>query len=263
MTNYGRHKDVVAKKNLGQNFLTDSHWRGRIGDACSPAAGKHFIEVGPGTGCLTEELLKAGATVLALEKDERCLPVLHDLSQVYDNRLNVIAGDAMVYLKQLPSDHSPCPLVGNLPYNIGTQIVIDALKQYGAFTEMVFLLQKEVVSRICAQPTDKDWGRLAIFCQLLADCYKLFDVPAGAFTPPPKITSSVVRLVPLVKPRYEVDIKKLEQLTQKAFSQRRKMLRASLKGLLTESAIEQAGIAANRRPETLTLEEFVTLANLL
>lgn len=263
MTHYGRHKDVVAKKNLGQNFLTDKHWRQRIGEACSPTPDKHFIEVGPGTGCLTEELLQAGASVLALEKDERCLPVLHDLSQTYDNRLEMIAGDAMVYLKQLPADHKPCPLVGNLPYNIGTQIVIDALKQHGAFTQMVFLLQKEVVGRICAQPTDKDWGRLAIFCQLLADCYKLFDVPAGAFTPPPKITSSMVQLIPLAKPRYDVDIAKLERLTQRAFSQRRKMLRASLKGMLTESAIETAGIAPNRRPETLSLEEFVTLANLL
>lgn len=253
---------VHAKKSLGQNFLTDTFWRGRIAEAINPQPGEKLVEIGPGTGLLTEELLKRGAHVTAVEKDSRCIEHLSGLSSRYPGQLTLVEDDALRcnLLALVPADSQ---LVGNLPYNVGTQIVINGLYQSAHWRRMVFLLQKEVVERICAEPDTNDWGRLGIFSQLLADCHNLFEVPPGAFSPPPKVTSAVVELIPLKKPRFDVPLKKLEQLTQQAFSQRRKMLRASLKGLLTEAQIEATGIDPQRRPETLSLAEITMLANSL
>ncbi|MBI1363026.1 MAG: ribosomal RNA small subunit methyltransferase A [Proteobacteria bacterium] len=250
----------AARKSLGQNYLVDPHFRQKITNVCKPQAGKPIIEIGPGPGSLTEGLLAAGAHVIAVEMDERFVPVLEELAAKYpQGKLTLRLGDALkTPLHELAGE--PAPLVGNLPYNVGTQIVVNALDHGYAFPHMTFLLQKEVVGRICASAGDDDWGRLGVLCDLLAKRQKLFDVPAGAFRPMPKVTSSVVSLVPLSAPRLDVDRKKLEEITRRAFGQRRKMLRASLKGLLSEADISATGIDPAARPETLTLESFAQLA---
>jgi 16S rRNA (adenine1518-N6/adenine1519-N6)-dimethyltransferase len=250
----------AARKSLGQNYLVDPHFRQKITAACKPRAGKPIIEIGPGPGSLTEGLLAAGAHVIAVEMDDRFVPLLEELAAKYPQaKLTLHIGDALkTPLHTLAGE--PAPLVGNLPYNVGTQIVATALEHGQAFPHMTFLLQKEVVGRICATPGDDDWGRLGVLCDLLAKRQKLFDVPAGAFRPMPKVTSSVVTLTPLPAPRLNVNRAKLDEVTRRAFGQRRKMLRASLKGLLSEDAIRAAGIDPAARPETLTLEAFAALA---
>ena len=250
-----------AKKALGQNFLTDKHYLARIVAAIAPQPGQHILEIGPGAGALTTELLAAGAHVTVVEKDTRCLPILEALGAQHAGRLTIHAGDV---LKLNLADLVPAgsQLVGNLPYNIGTEIVIRALDA-DAFSRMVFLLQKEVVARICGIPSSPDWGRLGVYCQWLADCRPLLDVPPGAFTPAPKVTSSLVELLPLAQPRYVAHPKKLQRLTQQAFGQRRKMLRASLKGMLNAAQIEAAGIDPTSRPEDLSLEALCRLSHQL
>ena len=153
--------------------------------------------------------------------------------------------------------------MGNLPYNVGTPILFNALEHPESFSKMVFMLQKEVVERITAQPKNKNWGRLGVQCSLRCDTRKLFDVPPTAFYPQPKITSAIVELIPLSTTRFPIEDKKLDHLLRKSFGQRRKMLRASLKGTLTEDQIEKAGISPQARPETLSLEELCKLSNLI
>lgn len=253
---------IHANKALGQNFLTDPHYRERIARAVGVPSGGTVVEIGPGQGALTAELLSLGLQVIAIEKDTRMQAPLEALATKFPSQLTVHYQNAL-HTSWRDIGPTPVTLCGNLPYNIGTQLVIDALQTRGKFNRMVFLLQKEVVKRITAQASDDDWGRLALFCQLHAQCRPLFDVPPGAFTPAPKVTSSVVEIVPLAQPRLKVDEAKLEQVVKVAFGQRRKMLRASLKGLLTEAQIASTHIAPERRPETLTLEEFARLAALL
>jgi 16S rRNA (adenine1518-N6/adenine1519-N6)-dimethyltransferase len=253
---------VSAKKSLGQNFLTDGNIIRRIVAAIHPEIGGNIIEIGPGQGALTEGLLEAGAHVTAIEKDDRMPEILETMSAKYDTTLNVILSDALeIDLHQL-HEH-PVKLVGNLPYNVGTPLLFNALTHAHNFSKMVFMLQKEVVERITAKPNTKNWGRLGVWCHLMCDCKKLFDVPPTAFYPKPKITSAIVELTPLPQPRFKVDTHKLDRLLRASFGQRRKMLRASLKGLLTEAQIEAIGISPQARPETLSLEELCSLSNLL
>ena len=253
---------VAPKKAFGQNFLTDKHYLRRICDAVGAEAGQTVLELGAGTGALTRALLERGAKVVCVEKDERCIPVLNDMAKEFDEgQLTVIEGDA------LEADFTTLApvgsmLAGNLPYNIGTELVMMGVATGSHFKKHTYLLQKEVVQRIAAKPQSNDWGRLAIACQLQAECDHLFDVPPGAFFPPPKVTSAVVSITPLAEQKFECSRKKLEHVTRLAFGQRRKMLRASLKGTLSEEALADAGIEPTRRPETLSLEEFCKLANL-
>ena len=249
---------VTPQKNLGQNFLTDTHYQQRICAAIAPDAATPILEIGAGTGALTTPLLAAGAHVVVVEKDTRCQPVLAALAAQFPGQLEVLEADVLKtdLTKLVPKGSK---VVGNLPYNIGTKIVTDCLAT-GHFRKMVFLLQKEVVQRICAAPGSHDWGRLAIYAQMQADCSHLFDVPPGAFHPAPAVMSALVGLVPLPELRYPCDMRRLENITRQAFGQRRKMLRASLKGLLTIDQIEAAGIPSDTRPETLTLEMFSRLA---
>ena len=251
---------IDAKKSLGQNFLHDKFIIQKIVDAIRVnREDMPLMEIGPGTGALTKPLLESGATLLSLEKDHRMEDVLRPLEAEYPFTLQM--GDA---LKDKYVDLTPAgsQLVGNLPYNIGTVIVTKALETPEHWERMVFMLQKEVVGRICANPGDKDWGRLALYCQLRADCKRLFDVPRGAFNPPPKITSSIVEIVPREKLRYECNVKRLEELSAMAFNQRRKMLRASLKSAFdnVEAALESVGIKPTDRPETISLELFCKLS---
>jgi 16S rRNA (adenine1518-N6/adenine1519-N6)-dimethyltransferase len=253
---------LEAKKSFGQNFLVDKNIIGKIIDAINPQEGELIIEVGPGQGALTEILLERGARVLALEKDPRMLEPLTKISEAHDNRLEIRIGDALdVDFASLADE--PYKLVGNLPYNVGTQIVFNTLDARKAISQMTFMLQKEVVERIVAKQKENHWGRLAVWCDLKTTCYRLFDVPPTAFIPRPKITSSIVQLTPRPEPKYAVSDKKLSHILHSTFTKRRKMLRASLKGILSAKTVEACGINPSDRPEVLSTEDFCKLANAL
>ena len=247
------------ERKLGQNFLTDKFYLAKILQAVAATPQDTVVEIGAGTGALTKALLECGACVIALEKDPRCAAALEDLKQIYPKTFTYHITDALEadFTALAPAGSI---LAGNLPYNIGTQIVVKGLECGQHFRRHIFLLQKEVVKRICSTPETSDWGRLGVLCNLKADCENLFDVPPGAFYPPPKVTSAVVRLSPLPHPRFPCDEEKLQHITRQAFGQRRKMLRASLKPLIPEATLKKAGLSPTQRPETVSLEKFAALS---
>lgn len=254
--------NIKADKRLGQHFLHERGVIERIIAAIQPKAGEHIVEIGPGTGVLTKGLLQAGAVVTAIEIDDRCWPVLEDLSTQFDNRLILHKGDALkAFGASVPV--AGIKVVGNLPYNVGTEMVAQLVQMRPIVGEMTFMLQKEVVDRICAVPDTRDWGRLGVLCDLYCNRQDLFDVAPGAFTPPPKVMSSVVRLTPLPHLREDVDTAKLDKLLRLVFSQRRKMLRSVLKGHIEEATIQALGIAPTHRAEVLTTAQLCALANTL
>ncbi|MCL5777433.1 16S rRNA (adenine(1518)-N(6)/adenine(1519)-N(6))-dimethyltransferase RsmA [Limibaculum sp. FT325] len=255
---------LAAKKSLGQNFLLDLNLTARIARASGPLEGAEVIEVGPGPGGLTRALLSQGAArVVAIERDARCLDALAEIAAHYPGRLIVIEGDA---LEVDPRPHltGPARIVANLPYNVGTELLVRWLTppDWPPFWESLTLMfQREVAERIVAAPGSKAYGRLSVLAQWRATARIVFDVPPSAFVPPPKVTSSVVHLRP-VEPRAAIDPKVLERVVAAAFSQRRKMLRQSLKALGRDPAplLETAGIDPTRRAETLSIDEFLALA---
>jgi len=256
---------LFAKKALGQNFLFDLNLTGKIARVAGPLEGVTVIEVGPGPGGLTRALLAQGVReVIAIERDERCLAILEEVSAHYPGRLRVIPGDALqADFAALAGDNRPVRIISNLPYNIGTELLVRWLttKNWPPFYEsMGLMFQREVAERIVAQPGDDAYGRLAVMAGWRTQARIAFDVPRQAFTPPPKITSSVVHLVPRPSP-LPVDLRMLERVTQAAFGQRRKMLRQSLKVLGGEALLARAEIDPTRRAETLEIAEFVRLAN--
>lgn len=262
MEKFTSNLHVSAKKSLGQNFLVDQNIIRKIVQAIAPKEGEIIIEIGPGQGALTEHLLASGAHVIALEKDERMVEPLTEISKKYDNRLSIELGDALSTDLNSLCDSS-FKLVGNLPYNVGTQMVFNALKMGPRIQNMTFMLQKEVVDRITATPDTNHWGRLAVWCDLYTERQKLFNVPPTAFYPQPKVTSAIVSLTPRAQKKYEVDDKRLQQILSQSFTQRRKMLRASLKTLMSIEDIESIGVKATQRPETLSTEQFCKLAGIL
>lgn len=256
---------LAAKKALGQNFLLDLNLTMRIARAAGSLEGFDVLEIGPGPGGLTRALLAAGARrVVAIERDRRCLPALEEIAERNPGRLTVIEADA------LETDHTAClarpaRIVANLPYNIATPLLIGWLSAEPwppFYQSMTLMFQREVAARICAPPGDKAYGRLSVLSQWRCECTVLFDLSPRAFSPPPKVTSSVVHFVPRAEP-LACERTKLERVTAAAFGQRRKMLRASLKALGGAGLLERAGISGERRAETLTIGEFVALANLL
>jgi len=255
---------IDAKKSLGQNFLLDLNLTGKIARAAGDLTQSTVIEVGPGPGGLTRALLFSGARrVIAIERDERCLAALAQVADRYPGRLDVIAGDAMKtdFAALAPGD--PVRIVANLPYNIGTELLVRWLtpRDWPPFwSSMTLMFQKEVAERIVAAPGAEAYGRLGVLAGWRTKAQIAFDVPRQAFTPPPKVTSSVVHLTPRPAP-LAADLKHLERATEAAFGQRRKMLRQSLKRLGGEALLAQAGIDGTRRAETLSVEEFVRLAN--
>ena len=262
-----------AKKALGQNFLLDLNLTQKIARTAGPLEGVTVIEVGPGPGGLTRAILALGARkVIAIERDSRCLPALAEIAAHYPGRLDVIEGDALktdfAALAAAEAAHGPVRIIANLPYNIGTQLLVNWLlpeKEKGwppFWQSLTLLLQKEVVERIVATEEDDHYGRLGVLCGWLTDARAAFDIPPQAFTPPPKVTSTVVHLVPRAAP-LPCEAGKLERVTAAAFGQRRKMLRQSLKPVGGEALLSRAGIDPARRAETLSVEEFVTLANFL
>jgi 16S rRNA (adenine1518-N6/adenine1519-N6)-dimethyltransferase len=258
---------LAAKKSLGQNFLLDLNLTGKVARASGPLAGATVIEVGPGPGGLTRALLMQGAArVIAIERDDRCLPALAEIAQAYPGRLDVVAGDAMtIDYQALAQGHANVRIVANLPYNIGTELLVRWLTgtDWPPFYEsMTLMFQREVAERIVATPDDDAYGRLGVLAGWRTDAHVAFDIPPQAFWPPPKVTSSVVHLVPHAAP-LSADIRKLERVTLAAFGQRRKMLRQSLKGIGGEALLAAAGIDGTRRAETLSIAEFVRLAGAL
>lgn len=255
---------LMAKKNLGQNFLLNMDIVRRVANAAGTLKGETVIEIGPGPGGLTRALLEAGvAQVIVIERDGRCLAALEELHHFYPGKLQIHHADALKVNLQSLTSH-PFKVVANLPYNIGTELLVRWLSNLTNIRSFTLMFQKEVALRITAKPNTKDFGRLAILCQYLLDTTKVFDLPPGAFTPPPKVTSSVVHLIPKALTVDEFALTPfLSRITQSAFGQRRKMLRSSLKPLFVESEIIAAGIDPNFRPEQLSLENFVTLARLL
>lgn len=265
-------REVIAKhgldalKSLGQNFLLDLNITQKVARTAGKIDDATVVEIGPGPGGLTRALLALGAKhVVAIERDRRAVPALAEVGVHYPGRLTVIEGDALdIDLSQFKRDGEPLKIVANLPYNIGTQLLVNWLTvPWPPFWQSLTLMfQKEVGERIVAQADDDHYGRLGVLCGWLTRAEMMFDLSPQAFTPPPKVTSTVVHLEPRANP-LPCDLAKLERVTAAAFGQRRKMLRQSLKPLGGEPLLQRAGIDPARRAETLTVAEFCRIANLL
>ncbi len=254
---------LMADKGLGQHFLLDLNITRKIARLAGPLEGLTVIEVGPGPGGLTRALLEAGAAVTVIEKDARFLPLLNELADVSEGKLRIVMGDALKADEAELAANQSVPIVANLPYNVGTALLIKWLTGAYRPASMTLMFQKEVAERIVARPGDDAYGRLAVIAQATAKAKIVMEAPARAFTPPPKVDSAVVRLDPHEIRPPEPMLSALEQITQAAFGQRRKMLRSSLKVLGGAELCEAAGIDPSRRAETLALEEFLGLAGKL
>jgi len=245
--------------------LLDFNLTGRIARSAGRLDQSTVIEIGAGPGGLTRALLASGARrVLAIEQDRRCLAALGELAAAYPGRLDVIAGDALE-LDLARVSERPRKIVANLPYNIATPLLLGWLDQVGEYESLTLMLQREVAERLIAPPRSKSYGRLSVLVQWLAEIRILFDVPARAFVPPPKVTSSVVAIMPRAEPLAPARRSILERITAAAFGQRRKMLRTSLKplGIAVDPLLERAGIVGTARAEELTVAEFCALARAL
>lgn len=259
---------LSARKALGQNFLLDLNLTAKIARAAGDLRGSDVLEVGPGPGGLTRGLLAEGARrVLAVEKDARCLPALAEIAAVYPGRLEVINGDALD-INPLVHLTPPIRVVANLPYNVGTELLVRWLTPATwppVWSSLTLMFQKEVAERIVARPGSRAYGRLAILAQWRSDARIVMSLPPEAFTPPPKIHSAVVHLTALPQPRYPADPAILGRIVAAGFNQRRKMLRASLKGVAPaiEEKLEAAGIAPTARAEEIDIERFCALARIV
>jgi len=254
-----------AKKALGQHFLSDFNIVRKIITAAKISPEDIILEVGPGPGVLTRALMATPLKkLIVIEKDARFIENLQHISSQHPGRMQIIHGDALtISLGTL--GYPSLKIIANLPYNVGTALVLHWLQERPLLNQMTLMLQKEVVERMSAGPNHKAYGRLSIITQLLADVIKLFDVPPQAFRPPPKVMSTVMHITPLGTPRYPVDIACLEQITALTFNQRRKMLRSSLKEVnLDWPLLEQtAGILPTHRPENLSVQQFCILSGFL
>ena len=263
-----RRFELRARKSLGQNFLLDLNLTARIARAAGPLAGVTVIEIGPGPGGLTRALLAEGAKrVVAIESDRRCVAALAELAETYPGRLEVIEGDALDFDPRPHLEAGPARIVANLPYNIATALLVRwlSIEPWPPFYDsLVLMFQREVALRIVAKPGDDSYGRLSVFTGWRTEARILFDVNPSAFVPPPKVTSSIVRLVPRAQPLL-CDRVLLERVTAAAFGQRRKMLRASLRTLAADpvALLAQAGVAPTKRAEEIDVAGFVALAHAL
>ena len=254
--------DLLAKKAFGQHFLLDLNITRKIARLAAVGAGDQVIEVGPGPGGLTRALLETGAHVTAVEKDERFRPLLEELAVVCP-RLSLVFGDALQVDEAALTEGVPTHLVSNLPYNVGTALLIKWLTGPWTPASLTLMFQREVADRIVASPGDDAYGRLAVLVQATSQAQRVMDVPARAFTPPPKVESAVVRLTPRPDRLAPQRLKALEQITAAAFGQRRKMLRSSLKSLGGEALATSAGLDPQARAETIDLAGFLRLADSL
>ncbi len=260
--------DLSARKSLGQNFLLDLNLTAKIARQAGDLTTHDILEIGPGPGGLTRGLLAEGARrVVAIEKDQRCLPALEEIAAAYPDRLTVLNADALT-IDPLQHLTPPIRVAANLPYNIGTELLVRWLTPPTwppYWDSLTLMFQREVAERIVATPGSKAYGRLAVLAQWRTDVRIVLSLPPEAFTPPPKVSSAVVHLTALPEPRFPADPKTLEYVVAKAFNQRRKMLRAALKGLAPdiEDRLISAGIKPTDRAETVGLEQFCALARLM
>jgi 16S rRNA (adenine1518-N6/adenine1519-N6)-dimethyltransferase len=258
-------REIIAQyglkpdKSLGQHFLLDGHLLARIVRAAGDLAGVHVIEIGPGPGGLTRALLDSpAASVTAIEIDPRAIAALAPLAAAYPGRLNVLEADALK-LDICTLTPAPRAVIANLPYNVGTPLLIKWLAQAANFSSFTLMFQLEVAQRLCAVPSTPAYGRISVLAQWLCDVDIAFTVPAAAFTPPPKVDSAIIRLTPKPAQPSPEHFAAMERLTAAAFGQRRKMLRGALRPLGGEVLLNRAQIAPDRRAETLTVVEFERL----
>ncbi len=256
---------LLAKRSLGQNFILDLNLTTRIAKAAGDLTGINVIEVGPGPGGLTRGLLQTEApTIHAIERDDRCVAALQELVEAAEGRVVLHADDALKvdYAAICPA---PRAIVANLPYNISTTLLVSWLKQLDTFKSFTLMFQREVAERLAAETRTKDYGRLSVLTQWLCTVEHRFDIPPEAFTPAPKVTSSVVHLIP--KPRTDdIKIETMERLTAAAFGQRRKMLRQSLKtlgGIVPEDFLAASGVSPTARAEEIDIAGFLRMATVL
>jgi 16S rRNA (adenine1518-N6/adenine1519-N6)-dimethyltransferase len=254
-----------ASKALGQNFLLDEQLLDRIAAVPGSLTDERVFEVGPGPGGLTRALLRAGAKLTVVERDSRCIPAMADLAIAFPNQLNIIEGDALK-VDPVEACGGPAHIVSNLPYNVGTALLVGWLESAAWppwWRSATLMFQAEVAERIIAKPGSDAYGRLAVLAQWRCDARIAMRVHRSAFTPPPKVMSAIIHIVPKAAPE-GVDVTMLSRLTAAAFGQRRKMLRQSLKGLPGAlDALAAVGIDQSRRAETLSVEDFVAVARLL
>jgi 16S rRNA (adenine1518-N6/adenine1519-N6)-dimethyltransferase len=266
-------KDVIAsfglaaRRSLGQHFLLDPRITARIAAAAGNLGGRTIVEIGPGPGGLTRSLLAGGASpVIAIERDDRCVAALQGLGVAAGEALVIVPADALtVDEAELAAAHGgavPLTVVANLPYNIATVLILKWLAHPGTFADIVVMVQKEVAERLAAAPRSSSYGRLSVMVQWRAEVEMLFDLAPGAFTPPPKVVSTVVRITPRAAPLAPAEFKAMETVVRSAFGQRRKMLRSALKtlGRNPGALIEAAKLVPTARAEELSIEDFAALA---
>nr|WP_321985476.1 16S rRNA (adenine(1518)-N(6)/adenine(1519)-N(6))-dimethyltransferase RsmA [uncultured Lichenicoccus sp.] len=257
-----RHR-MQARKSLGQHFLLDLNLTARIASMAGELAGRHVVEVGPGPGGLTRALLRGQASsITAVEVDPRAIAAIDELAELHPGRLVVVAGDALALDLSLLCP-APRQIVANLPYNVGTPLLVGWLRQAAQWERLTLMFQLEVAERICAAPDTSEYGRLSVLAQWCCSADVLMHVPPGAFTPPPLVISAVIGLVPHAVQPDAALFASMERLTAAAFGQRRKMLRGALRGLGGEAFLLRADIEPSRRAETLSVVEFDRLARLL
>lgn len=252
------HLGHIPRKRFGQNFLIDEGIIDRIVQTIHPAAGQHLVEIGPGLGALTRSLVQSQAQLTLVELDR---DLVIELQRQFGDTpaLEIISADALKTDFISFSSGEKLRIIGNLPYNISSPLLFHLVSQLDVIEDMHFMLQREVVNRITASPGSGDWGRLGIMLQFYCETEKLLDVPPGAFNPPPKVDSAVVRLKPRPNPPKDVDPKNLEIVVRTAFNNRRKTLRNCLKALIDADALAALDIDPQARPETLSLEDFVRI----
>jgi 16S rRNA (adenine1518-N6/adenine1519-N6)-dimethyltransferase len=249
---------LTARKSFGQHFLLDLNVTRKIARLAGPLEGETVVEVGPGPGGLTRALLEAGARVIAVEKDARFVPLLEALAARAEHRLTIIEADALKF----GADAAPpgAPVVANLPYNVATPLLVGWLTGAWRPKSMTLMFQKEVAERIVAAPGSKDYGRLSVLAQALAETRIVMELPARAFTPPPKVDSAVVRLTPRPQRPSDELAERLQRVTAAAFGQRRKMLRSSLKALGGEALCAAVGVDPTVRAEDISVDQYLALA---
>ena len=274
MDNLTPLKDVIskyeirAKKSLGQNFLLDLNLTSKIARYAGNLKQSDVLEIGPGPGGLTRSLLNEGARqVVSIEKDNRCIAALEEIQSLFPGRLRLLQGDALsMNVTQYLTD--PIKIIANLPYNIGTELLVRWLnsKNWPSFWQsMTLMFQKEVANRIVARPGSKAYGRLSVMSQWRCNTKIAFNIPATAFTPPPKVESAVVHFEALNEPKFPAEVDKLEFVVSKAFNQRRKMLRGALKGhfINVEEGLFSIGVLPTKRAENITVQEYCAMSQIL
>ena len=260
--------EIRAKKSLGQNFLLDLNLTSKIARYAGNLKQSDVLEIGPGPGGLTRSLLNEGARqVVSIEKDNRCMAALEEIQSLFPGRLRLLQGDALsMNVTQYLTD--PIKIIANLPYNIGTELLVRWLnsKNWPSFWQsMTLMFQKEVANRIVARPGSKAYGRFSVMSQWRCNTKIAFNIPATAFTPPPKVESAVVHFEALNKPKFPAEVDKLEFVVSKAFNQRRKMLRGALKGhfINVEEGLFSIGVLPTKRAENITVQEFCAMSQIL